>query len=440
MKTQKVTISHLTNSINLSPLRQDFFLTLFVLACFAFVWSAQAVSPAPDGGYPGANTAEGQNALVSLTTGGYNTAVGYLSLRSNTDGSFNTAVGAGTLLFNVGDQSTGEGIGNTAIGTAALLFNATGSENTAVGAAALLNTTGDENTATGFQALFNTTTGGFNTANGASALQNNSTGDLNTAIGSFALINNITGSENNALGYAALSSNTGSGNTAIGDVAGSDLTTGSGNVCIGKDVRGVAGESDTTRIRNVGLTPQETAIYVTLDSVGGDKLGYVAIPSSRRYKDEIKAMDKTSEALFGLKPVNFRYKHEINPDRAQRFGLIAEEVEKINPALVSYDSEGKPLTVRYESINAMLLNEFLKEHRKVEEQIRKIQEQEASIKHLKTTVAQQQEHFEAAAAQQQKTIEAVTARLDEQAAQIQNVTADINPNRPTSTRVSLTDR
>jgi hypothetical protein len=361
---------------------------------------AQALTPAPDGGYPGGNTAEGGNALFSLTSGGYNTAVGFFSLRSDTTGNFNTAIGAGTLVLNTGEE-------NSATGVAALLSN----------------TTGSSNTADGSQALLNNATGAFNTANGASALHNNSTGGLNTAIGSFALINNITGSENNALGYAALSSNTGDGNTAIGDVAGTDLTTGSGNVCIGKDVRGVAGESDTTRIRNIGSTAQDTAIYVTLDTVGGDKLGYVAIPSSRRYKDEIKPMNKTSEALFALKPVNFRYKREINPDRAQRFGLIAEEVEKINPALVSYDSEGKPLTVRYESINAMLLNEFLKEHRKVEAQ-------QTTITRLNSAVVQQQKDFQVAIAEQQRGMEAVTARLGEQAAQIQKVSAQVEATRP----------
>ncbi len=380
---------------------------------FALAQNGQALNPPPDGGYSGGNTAEGQNALFSLTSGGYNAAVGWLSLRSDTTGSFNTAIGAGALLANTANE-------NTATGAGALLSNSSGANNTANGAFALFsNTLGHDNTATGTSALQNNNNGNFNTATGESALFFNTTGTLNTAVGSFALLFNNTGSENNALGYAALSSNTGDGNTAIGDVAGSDLTTGSGNVCIGKDVRGVAGESDTTRIRNIGSTAQDTGIYVTLDVVGGDKLGYVAIPSSRRYKDEIKPMDKTSEALFALKPVNFRYKREINPDGAQRFGLIAEEVEKINPALVSYDLEGKPVTVRYESINAMLLNEFLKEHQKVEEQ-------EATIMQLKSDATKQ----EATISQLNKRMEVFATTLKEQAAQIQKVNAQLEGNRP----------
>ena len=360
--------------------------------CIAFLPRAQAISPAPDGGYPGGNTAEGQAALFNLTTGTYNTAVGFLSLRADTTGNFNTAIGAGTLLANTGDQNTANGSG-----------------------VLLSNTSGTQNTANGAFALFSNTTGSFNLANGVNALLNNTTGGLNAAIGGFALFSNTTGSENNALGYGALLSNVGNGNTAIGDVAGSDLTTGSGNVCIGKDVLGVAGESDITRIRNIGSTALDTGIYVTLEAVGGDKLGYVAIPSSRRYKDEIKPMSKTSEALYALKPVNFRYKREINPDRAQRFGLIAEEVEKINPALVSYDSKGEPVTVRYESINAMLLNEFLKEHKKVAEQAN-------TIAKLKSTVAQQRKDFEATSTQQQKGFQ---SRFAEQESQIQVLASDI---------------
>jgi hypothetical protein len=208
---------------------------------------------------------------------------------------------------------------------------------------------------------------------------------------------------------------TGNRNTAIGLSAGLFIT-GDGNVCIGESVTGVDGESNTTRIRNIGSTAQDTGIYVTVDAVGGNKLGYVNLSSSRRYKEEIKPMDKASEALFALKPVNFRYKREINPDRAERFGLIAEEVEKINPDLVSYDSGGKPVTVRYESINAMLLNEFLKENRKVQR--------------LEATVARQQEDFRASTAKQEKEIRDLTASLKEQAAKIQKVSAQLEFSKP----------
>ena len=154
-----------------------------ILACSAFLPLAQAVVPAPDGGYAGGNTAEGHAALFSLTSGAYNTAVGFLSLRSNTEGTFNTAIGAGTLLLNVGDPSVDEGIENTATGAGALLSNTTGAFNSAHGAFALFqhrrrfqyrqrrkralnNIGGNGNTATGFRALYNNLTGADNTANG----------------------------------------------------------------------------------------------------------------------------------------------------------------------------------------------------------------------------------------------------------------------------------
>jgi hypothetical protein len=139
-------------------------------------------------------------------------------------------------------------------------------------------------------------------------------------------------------------------------------------------------------------------------------------PSSARFKDEIKPMDKASEAVLALKPVTFRYKHEIDPTRTPEFGLVAEEVEKVNPDLVARDEQGKPYTVRYDAVNAMLLNEFLKEHKKVEEQ-------QATIAELKSTVAEQRKDFEAISAQQHKEIQALTASLKEQASQIQKVNA-----------------
>ena len=120
-------------------------------------------------------------------------------------------------------------------------------------------------------------------------------------------------------------------------------------------------------------------------------------------------MDKASEAILALKPVTFHYKKEVDPDGIPQFGLVAEQVEKVNPDLVARDEEGKIYTVRYEAVNAMLLNEFLKEHRKVEE--------------LK-------KDFQATVAQQQKEIQALTARLEEQAAQIQKVSAQIEMSKP----------
>jgi Chaperone of endosialidase len=354
-------------------LRTPRFVAVFALGCFALSELTQAVNPPPDGAYPNFNTAEGQNALFSLTTGSANTAVGWFSLWGNGDGSCNTGVGAGTLLFNIGDQAAFEGIENTAIGAAALLFNSTGSANTAVGTAALLNnTTGTNNTATGDQALYSNTTGNLNTANGLGALLSNTTGIGNTAAGGDALVSNTTGGGNTAIGEGALSSNTiGNGNIALGAFAGHDLTTGDQNIVVGNP-NAVAGESNTMRIggnsqtrafiagiRGVA-TGNADAIAVLIDSDG--QLG--TLSSSRRFKKEIKPMDKASEAILGLKPVTFHYKSDGTA--TPQFGLIAEEVAEANPDLVVRDEKGEIYSVRYEAVNAMLLNEFLKEHRKVE--------------------------------------------------------------------------
>src|SRR5581483_10213538 len=369
----------------------------FALGCFALCQTSQAVSPAPDGGYPGFNTAEGTNSLKSLTTGVANVAVGWDSLFSDTDGSFNTALGAGTLLFNVGDQSAFEGVNNTAIGAASLLFNTTGFNNTAVGAGTLVNNDSSDNTAVGTFALNSNTTGANNTANGAFALFTNGTGINNTAVG---------------LGALEFNDN-GNGNTALGWQAGSAVT-GSHNICIGTDVTGFAFEDNTIRIgANLPDTPGASACYIggirnqsgdpaTMTGVGIDATGKLAtVASSRRFKRDIQPMDKTSEAILALKPVTFHYKSDKK--RTPCFGLIAEEVAKVNKDLVVRDKELKPQTVRYEQVNSMFLNEFLKEHHKVEAQ-------EATIAQLKSVMAQQQ-----------NALDLVTRRLEEPAAQIQSV-------------------
>jgi len=275
------------------------FVTL-LLACFGLLPVTQAVVPPPDGGYPGGNTAEGQTALFSLTTGSFNTAVGFYSLRSNTEGQFNTGLGAGTLFANTGHQ-------NTATGAAALLNNTTGVKNTANGALALFsNFTGNSNTAIGDGALF-ANSGGFNNAAiGYNALLSNTTAGDNAAIGTTALFNNTTGEFNVAVGSQALYNNaSGDSNTAIGDSAGFNIT-GSGNVCIGAGINGVAGENNITRIRNVyDSVATERAVYVTSDN----RIG--TLTSSRRYKDEIRPMEEASKAIHSLKPVRFRYKRRL---------------------------------------------------------------------------------------------------------------------------------
>ena len=350
------------------------------------------------------NAASGVSALYSNTTGMGNTANGSFTLHSNTTGDFNTATGAGALLSN----TTGDD--NTASGRAALSNNTTGAWNTAVGTFALYtNTSGSENTANGALALQWNTTGDANTANGIGALTNNTTGSRNTANGLVALQTNTTGSGNTADGDRALWNNaTGSNNIALGSLAGSNLSTGDYNIDIGNP--GVAAEANTIRIGNEGNQAATfiagitgTAVVgnpVTVD--GNGQLGVVV--SSERFKDQIKPMDKASEAILALKPVTFHYKKEMDREAIPRFGLLAEDVEKVNPDLVTRDSHGKVYTVRYDAVNAMLLNEFLKEHKKVDAQ-------QATIIQLKSTLAQQQKDFQASAAHQQEQIDALTAGL-----------------------------
>jgi hypothetical protein len=281
-------------------------------------------------------------------------------------------------------------------------------QNTAEGEDALFNlTTGIGNTAMGFDALYSNTTGIENTANGYNALYRNTTGYYNTATGINALYHNILGNSNTANGFAALYSTSGSHNIALGDSAGINLTTGSNNIDIGN--KGVPAESNTIRAGKQGT--QKTTFIAGVSGVvvaGGvgvivDSTGHLGtIVSSARYKEAIKPMDNASEAILALKPVTFRYKHELDPDGIPQFGLVAEQVAKVNPDLVARDEQGKPYTVRYEEVNAMLLNEFLKEHRKVEEQSSQIAKQDCNVQKLEATVVQLQSALKAQAAQIQK--------------------------------------
>ena len=378
-------------------LRPYFILTALALASLALCPKIQAVSPAPDGGYPRANTAEGQNALLHLTTGTGNTAVGWFSLESVTTGSFNTGVGAGTLVLNSANA-------NTATGVASLL----------------LNTTGEGNTATGYEALQDNTTGVSNMANGAQALFSNTIGNNNTAIGTGALFSNSTGSHN----------------TAVGQGAGGNVVTATGVICIGADGEDV---DHSCFIGNIFGNTSSLGTAVLVNATG--RLGTAT--SSRRFKDDIKLMDQASEALFALKPVTFRYKKEIDPARTSQFGLVAEEVEKVNPDLIVRDKEGKPYSVRYDQVNAMLLNEFLKEHERVEGLKSKADEQAATVADLKSTVAkqeatiaQQQKGFRTAIARQENEIRELTASLREQAAQIQKVSTEVEMSKPAPKVVS----
>src|SRR5438874_10027405 len=379
------------------------FLVALLLACFVVPQAAQAVVPPPDGGYPNFTTAEGDNALKTLTTGVGNTAVGTFSLFSVSTGSFNTAVGAGALDLNTADS-------NTATGAAALLFNTTGTENTAVGTAALeSNETASQNTANGAFALFSNTIGEQNTAIGREALFNNTTGNFNTAIGHNTLVNNTTGSNN----------------VVLGSGSGGGITTVNGVICIGSLGADVSSSCFIGRIRGT-TTHNVNAIPVVIDSA--DQLGTVS--SSRRFKKEITPMDKASEAILGLNPVKFHYKSDDTYTPC--FGLIAEEVAQVNPDLVVRDDKGEIYTVRYDAVNAMLLNEFLKEHRRVEEQERTIGQQR---EHFDAAIARQRKDFEATITELKKGMEIMTVRLNEQAAQIQKVNAQMETNKPVARMV-----
>jgi hypothetical protein len=349
---------------------------LIGILCIGLLPKVEAVVPPPDGGYPNFTTAEGTNALKNLSSGVANSALGWYSLFTNTSGSYNTGVGAGTLLFNNNGEE------NTAIGVAALLLNTDGLQNTAIGAVALLNNgIGIENTAIGDSALQNNTEGGGNTATGFQTLSSNIDGDLNTAYGDKALRFNTSGSNN----------------TALGNSAGNGVTTADHVICIGAQGANV---SNTTWIGNVyGATTQSVTTAPVIVSDTG-QLGTVV--SSERFKKDISTMEKASEVILSLRPVTFHYKTDAQG--TPQFGLIAEEVAKVNPALVLPDKEGKPYTVRYDAVNAMLLNEFLKEHRKNEEQ--------------------------------QKQINVLTAQLKEQAAQIQKVSAQLETSKPAPQVVS----
>jgi trimeric autotransporter adhesin len=299
----------------------------FALLCLSSAGpKAQAVDPPPGGGYPDGNTAVGTEALLDLTTGMENTALGFRALTDNTQGNLNTAVGSAALKQN---------------------------------------RIGNRNTATGFHALAANRFGNNNTANGYFAFVGGS-GNSNTAVGAFAL-QRSTGDNNIALGFAA----------------GANLTTGNQNIDIGN--RGVAGESGTIRIGDsdqtrtfiAGISGQAVSgspVYVN----AGGQLG--VLPSSERFKEDIKPMDNASEVILNVEPVTFRYKKEIDPDAVAQFGLVAEKLARVNPDLVERDREGKPFTVRYDAVNTMLLNEFLKEHRKNEKQ-------ETTIAELKTQIA-----------------------------------------------------
>jgi len=306
---------------------------LSALVCFSLLLRAQA---APDLALPGFNTADGDHALFSVTTGIANSAFGWYALFVDTDGSYNTAVGAGALDLNNGTE-------NTAVGVAALLLNSTGSDNNAFGSTAL---------------EFNTT-GTFNNAHGRGALFSNVDGFQNNAMGDLALFSNTSGGFNTAVGDDALFSvTTGNSNTALGDEAGSNLVDGEGNIYIGAQVQ--AGATNEMEIIRIG---DDTAFAFPYDT-------FIA-------------------GIF---------------DRAVDVGtatfVYVDDTGKLGTSPV--DAHGNKVAVPTPQV---MLNELLKEHKKVEEQ-------QASISQLKSEM------------------HAMVAQLKEQAAQIQKVSAQVEVNKP----------
>jgi len=436
-----------------------------LLACFGLAPMVQAVGPDTDGAIPGSNNGEGTGVLVSrtsgvwntgtgfealsqLTGGNQNTATGLRALFSDTNGGFNTATGVYSLFSNT------SGFFNSATGAYSLANNTAGTHNTANGYAALYRNDGDDNTATGFAALYHNTTGTVNTAVGSAALLNNTIGSFNTAVGLDALAGNTGGQENTAIGFGALGNNspgnfntavgsiallssTGIQNTAVGSHALDSASTGNNNTALGAGALGVntTGSSNTALGFNAGLGVSTANnvicvgtsganvdngcfignIYSNVQPIVGTDPDSVTIASngrlgrgnvsSRRYKHDIKPMKNASEVLYALKPVSFRYNKEYDATQTLAFGLIAEEVAEVYPDLVGRNAEGQPESVRYEQINAMVLNELIKEHRKVQE--------------LEATVAEQQKTFESALAEQHKRIEALTSGLQKVSALVE---------------------
>jgi hypothetical protein len=343
----------------------------------------------------------GYFALFNNTEGSNNTADGPEALFTNETGQGNTAAGAQALFLNDGDPANEEASDNSAFGNAALFGN----------------TTGEANSAFGSNALFSNDTGSFNTAVGDEALLNNIDGSSNTGVGISAFANNTSGFENTAIGHQALiNCNTGGGNTGVGVAAGINVTTASNVVCIGD----IGGE-------NIDNSCYIDNIYSNIQPVIGTDPDYVTIASngrlgrsnlngsSRRFKHDIQPMDQASEVIFALRPVTFRYNKKYDASQRPSFGLIAEDVAVVAPDLVGRNKKGEPESVRYEQINAMLLNEFLKEHQKVQ--------------HLEVVVAQQRNDFEVTIADLKKQLERVVAHSEGQGKKIQNVSARVELNR-----------
>jgi len=325
------------------------------------------------------NTSTGESALGLDTTGNYNTGLGGYSLEKNTEGNHNTAAG----FFSLNSNTTGSD--NTAAGYTALNFNTTGKDNAALGAYALeANTLGKSNTALGSYALTANTTGVENSALGSKALFTNVTGGQNTAAGFYALYQS-TGSRNTAIGMRALNYlTTGEGNIALGYEAGYNISTGAGNIDIG--AQGDKDDAQTIRLGTQGTQKQAyiAGIFGTTAAAGipvvitpAGQLGTVT--SSARFKRDIRAMGDITATLMALHPVTFEYRADLDPNATPQYGLIAEQVAQVAPQLVIRDTDNAPYTVRYDAVNAMLLQQVQQQQHTIAEQQKLLQELSARV-------------------------------------------------------------
>ncbi len=327
------------------------------------------------------NTAFGGDALFSNETGIYNTASGASALFGNHTGNNNTASGANALYTN------NNGDANTASGAYTLYSNSSGSNNAAHGLQALYsNTSGGFNTATGTNALYSNDTGSFNTAAGGQALYYNVSGVDNTALGVNALVSNTFGNNNTALGTNALLNSTGNSNKniAIGYQAGINLTGGSNNIYLGS-VGGDGAEAQTIRI---GKAQTRTFIAGIANASGSGatveintstgQLGVLL--SSARYKQDIAPMGSRSEKVLDLRPVTFAYRDDVKG--ATHYGLIAEEVAKVYPELVTHTATGEVQTVRYQELIPMLLNELQRQRQEFQQALQRQQQELTDLRAL----------------------------------------------------------
>ena len=343
------------------------------------------------------NTFLGSNAGQHNTVGYSNSFVGANAGLSNTGGLYNTFVGASAGYYQTGGTS------NTFLGFSSGHYTTNGEFNTFVGdRAGLDNTTGGNNTAIGYQSGFDMSTSSNNTFLGYESGYNNGA-DHNVFVGSQTGFANTTGTPNVFVGASAGQGNTsGNNNTFLGDHAGSQNTTGSGNTFVGtsagthnSDGSGDVyignqgpnpGESNTIRIGDMQTAAYVAGIYGATSTSGAvvyvnssGRLGTML--SSQRFKEQVQDMGDSTNALMKLRPVTFLYKPEYSDGpRTLQYGLIAEEVARVYPELVAYDKDGQALTVRYQYLDTMLLNEVQKEYRRAESEAGVIATQQQEIK------------------------------------------------------------